>query len=100
MRLGLTALMLLLAGCSNVVSVEDTVEYKCGDQMVLAEYLDDGSVVLKINGQNTVLTRSKTDTVERYDNTAAKMTFTKKDSDSIYLSSDGNVYPMCVEVER
>ena len=100
MRLGLVAFMLLLSGCTHVVNVEKTVEYKCGDQIVLAEYLDDESVVIKINGQNTVLKRSETDSGERFDNTDSKMTFVKKDNDSIYLSAKGRIYPMCVEIKR
>ena len=100
MRLGLSALVLLLAACSHTISVDETVEYKCGEQIVLAEYLDDDSVVIKIDGKNTVLTRSETDSGERFDNSASKMTFIKKDNDGIYLSNNGIIYPMCIEVER
>ena len=100
MSLGLTALMLLLAGCTHVINVERTVEYKCGEQIILAEYLDDESVIIKMNGQNIVLARSETDDGERYDSASSKMTFVKKDNKSIYLSNKGNVYPMCVEIKR
>ena len=100
MRLGLIAFMLLLAGCTHVIKVENTVEYKCGEQIILAEYLDDESIIIKIGGQNTVLTRSETDSGERFDNATSKMTFIKKDNGSIYLSAKGNIYPMCVEIER
>ena len=99
MRLGLTLGVLLLAGCSHVVNVDETIEYKCGEQIVTAEYLDDESVVLKMNGKNTVLSKSATDKGERFDNSDSHMTFVKKDG-NVYLSVEGKVYPMCLEIKR
>ena len=99
MRLGLTLFALLLAGCSHVVSVDETVEYKCGEKIVLAEYLDDESVILKINGKSTVLSRSETDEGERFDNSDSHMTLIKKDG-AVYLGIEGKVYPMCLEIKR
>lgn len=100
MRLSLALFALLLAGCSHVINVENTVEYKCGEQIVLAEYLDDESVIIRINGVNTVLTRSETDSGKRFDNFTSKMTLIQKDNDSIYLSSKDGIYPMCLEIKR
>ena len=100
MRLSIVAFMLLLAGCSHVVNVEKTTEYKCGDKIVLVEYLDDESVVVKINGVNTVLSRSETDSGERFDNSDSKTTLIRKSNDSVYLSTEGAVYPKCLEIKR
>ena len=99
MRLSLTLFALLLAGCSHVVDVNETVEYKCGEKIVLAEYLDDSSVILKIDGKNTVLTSSKTDEGKRFDNSDSHMTFITKDG-NVHLGVEGKVYPMCVEIEK
>ena len=99
MRLSLTLFAILLAGCSHVVDVNETVEYKCGEKIVLAEYLDDSSVILKIDGKNTVLTSSKTDEGERFDNVDSHMTLIKKDGNT-HLSIEGKSYPMCLEIKR
>ena len=91
--------MLLLSGCANTVDVEDTIEYKCGEKVVMAEFLDDESIILRVNGANTVLTRTATDEGKRYDNSDSKMTFTEQKG-NVYLSIEGKTYPLCSKIVR
>jgi len=99
MRLGLTLFAVLLAGCTHVVNVDETVEYKCGEKIVVAEYLDDASIILNMDGKRTVLTSSKTDEGKRFDNSDSHMTFITKDG-NVHLGVEGKVYPMCVEIKK
>ena len=41
MKYLLAGLPLLLAACSSTVDIQDEAEYKCGEQIVYAQMLDD-----------------------------------------------------------
>ena len=99
MRLNIVLILLTLTACSHSIEIEKTEEYKCGEQIVHAQYLDDDSVILNINGTNTVLSRSASAVGKRFDNSDSQMTFTKQGS-NIYLSVKGKSYPLCLRLEK
>jgi len=96
--IALTAL-LMLSACAHTVDVEETTEYKCGDKIVTAEFLDDDSVVVKIDGQTSVLNKVKSENGRRYDSTDSKISLSQDGSDT-YLSINAVNYPLCAEIER
>ncbi|MCX4349718.1 MAG: MliC family protein [Alphaproteobacteria bacterium] len=99
MKYLLAGLPLLLAACSSTVDVQDEAEYKCGEQIVYAQMLDDESMIVKINGVNNVLARVASASGERYENIATRVTFSEMDGEK-YLSINGRNYPVCQEIKR
>lgn len=99
MKYLLLGLSLLVAACSNTVELKGKAEYKCGDQVIQAELLDDNSMIIRINGVNNVLSKVAAANGERYENIATKVTFMEQNGD-YYLSIHGNNYPVCREIER
>ncbi len=92
-------LPLLVWGCANSVEVEDKTEYKCGEQVIMTEMLDDDSMIIRINGVNNVLTRVASDSGKRFENLATQVTFLQKGSDT-YLGIKGRNYPLCQKIVR
>lgn len=92
-------LPLLATACANTVEVEDKAEYKCGEQVVMAEFLDDDSIILRIDGINNVLTKVSSSSGKRFENLATQVTFIQKHGDT-YLNIKGREYPLCQEIER
>lgn len=99
MKYWVVLLPLLLAACANTVEVEHQAEYKCGEQVIVTEFLDDDSIILRLNGVNNVLTRVASSTGKRYENTATRVTLIQRDGDT-YLSISGRDYPLCQKVVR
>jgi len=95
----LIGLPLLAMGCSSTVTVEDEAEYKCGEQIVYAQMLDDESMIVKLNGVNNVLSRVASPAGERYENIATGVTFSELDGEK-YLTINGRNFPVCQEIER
>lgn len=92
-------LPLLIMGCSSVIEVEKKAEYKCGEQVINVEYLDDDSVIMRINGTRTVLASVEASSGYRYENIVAKMLFIEKKGKTI-LSINSHEYPLCREIVR
>lgn len=92
-------LPLLAIGCANTVEVEEKIEYKCGEQVLVAEMLDDDSMIVRINGVNNVLTKVASGSGRRYENLATQVTFIQKSGDT-YLMIKGHDYPLCQEIIR
>lgn len=92
---------LLAAACTHKAEVEVThhAEFKCGNKIVQAEFLDDESMILRIDGINNVLTRASFSDGKRFENMATLVTFTQQDS-NYYLSIAGHNYPVCQEINR
>ncbi len=99
MRYFVLGLFFVLTSCAHTVDVDDIKEYKCGDKIITAEFLDDDSVIIKSNNINTVLNQTASETGKRYDNSDSKMTLTIQGRDT-YLSVDGTNYPLCYEIKR
>lgn len=89
----------ILNACANTVEVEKKADYKCGEQIISASFLDDNSVVMNINGSKTVLTRVESASGYRYDNPAAQITFIQKNGDTM-LNINNHEYPLCREIVR
>lgn len=92
-------LPLLVMGCANKVEIEKKIEYKCGAQVMTADFLDDNSVIARIDGINYVLVRVATPEGRKFENSVAHITLTQN-SGGTYLSASGVNYPMCQEVVR
>jgi lipoprotein len=90
---------LLLAACANTVEVKDKDDFKCGEQIVRAEFLDDDSIILQINGVNNVLTKVAAASGKRYENIATQIVFMQQNGD-YYLTIKGRNYPVCRKIER
>lgn len=99
MKYWILGLPMLIMACANTVEVEDQAEYKCGEQIVQAEMLDDNSMIVTINGVKNVLSRVAASTGERYENIATKVSFMEQDGDK-YLSIQGRRYPMCQRITK
>ena len=99
MRYFLFVFLFCLFACAHSVEIEDIKQYKCGDKVIQVTFLDDDSVIITANGDNTVLNRTAADKGERYDNSDLKMSFFKIGR-SVYLSVDGVDYPVCYEIKR
>lgn len=99
MKYWVMVMPLLLAACANTVDIEKKAEYKCGEQVITTEFLDDDSMIVRVNGVNNVLTRVASSAGKRYENTATQVGFMQRDGDS-YLSISGRNYPMCQELIR
>lgn len=89
----------LAAACANSVEVTHETEYKCGEKIVQAEFLDDDSMILRIDGINNVLTKVAASSGKRFENLATKVTFMQQNGD-YYLSIADRNYPVCQEIER
>ncbi len=94
-------LPLLLAACAGTpeVEIEKKIEYKCGEQIISADFLDDDSLIARINGVNYVLDRVAAADGRRYENTATGMTFMQS-GNGTYLTIKGRNYPMCQEIVK
>ena len=99
MKYWVVLLPLLLAACANTVDIEKKAEYKCGEQVIVTEFLEDGSVIVRLNGVNNVLTRVASASGKRYENTASQVSFMQRDGNT-YLSISGHDYPLCQELVR
>lgn len=99
MKYWILGLSLLLAACSSTVDMENQAEYKCGEQIVKAELLDDNSMILRINGVNNVLTKVISAAGDKYENLATRVSFTEQDGE-YYLAIQGRSYPMCKRIEK
>lgn len=99
MKYWILGLSLLAAACANTVEVKDKADFKCGTQIVHAEYLDDDTMVLRINGISNVLTRVASSNGKRYENIASGMAFMQQDGD-FYLSIMGQNYPQCRKIVK
>ncbi len=93
------AAVLLVAGCSSTVKVKDSASYKCGDQIIAVETLNDNSVILKLNGTSHVLNHVVSDSGHKYQNISAGLTYWEKDGDH-FLNMNGVPYPMCRELVK
>lgn len=92
------AIILIVVSCTRSIDVDYVTQYKCGDMIVYAQYLDDDSVILTINGNNVVLNRTVANNKNRFDSNNSDITFIEEEGD-IYLKIKGNEYPMCIELE-
>lgn len=93
------ALPLLLCACASTVDVDEAKEYKCGDEVIMAEFLDDDSIIARVNGTNSVLSRVSSSSGKRYENTTSGISFEQKSGET-YLSINGKTYPHCFEIIR
>ena len=89
----------LAAACANNVEVTRETEYKCGEKIVQADFLDDDSMILRIDGINNVLVKVAATSGKRFENSASKVTFMQQNGD-YYLSISGHNYPVCQEISR
>ena len=80
---------LLLAACANTVEVKDKDDFKCGEQIVRAEFLDDDSIILQINGVNNVLTKVAAASGKRYENIATQIVLCSKTATITSQLKDG-----------
>ena len=94
-------LLPLLAACAGApeVEIEKKIEYKCGEQIISADFLDDASMIARVDGINYVLVRVAAADGRRYENTATGMTF-MQNGNGTYLTIKGRNYPMCQEIVR
>lgn len=101
MKKYLLLLLPLLAACANKaeVEIEKKIEYKCGEQIISADFLDDESMIARINGINYVLVRVVAADGRRYENTATGMIFVQN-GNGTYLTIKGHNYPMCQEIVK
>lgn len=81
------------------VEIEKKIEYKCGEQIISADFLDDASMIARVDGINYVLVRVAAADGRRYENTATGMTF-MQNGNGTYLTIKGRNYPMCQEIVR
>ena len=97
----LLLLLPLLAACAGApeVEIEKKIEYKCGEQIISADFLDDDSMIARVDGINYVLVRVAAADGRRYENTATGMTF-MQNGNGTYLTIKGRNYPMCQEIVR
>ena len=88
MKKYLLLLLPLLAACAGApeVEIEKKIEYKCGEQIISADFLDDDSMIARVDGINYVLVRVAAADGRRYENTATGMTF-MQNGNGTYLSS-------------
>lgn len=77
----------------------EKIEYKCGEQIISADFLDDDSMIARVDGINYVLVRVAAADGRRYENTATGMTF-MQNGNGTYLTIKGRNYPMCQEIVR
>ena len=89
----------LAAACANNVEVTRETEYKCGEKIVQADFLDDDSMILRVDGINNVLVKVAATSGKRFENSASKVTFMQQNGD-YYLSISGHNYPVCQEISR
>lgn len=92
-------LPLLLISCANKVEVKDATKYKCGNQVIMAEILDDDTVVITLDGKNYVLNNVVAASGAKYENIASGIVFWNKGSDN-YLEIKGQNYPLCQEIVK
>jgi len=98
MKYAVFMMFLLLLGCTPTVEVDDVKQYKCGAEIINATFLEDNSMILRVNGTNYVLNRSAANSGRRYDNADSKITFMQQGSNT-YLIMNGQNYPLCLEIE-
>ena len=101
MKKYLLLLLPLLAACAGApeVEIEKKIEYKCGEQIISADFLDDDSMIARVDGINYVLVRVAAADGRRYANTATGMTF-MQNGNGTYLTIKGRNYPMCQEIVK
>jgi len=101
MKKYLLLLLPLLAACAGApeVEIEKKIEYKCGEQIISADFLDDDSMIARVDGINYVLVRVAAADGRRYENTATGMTF-MQNGNGTYLTIKGRNYPMCQEIVK
>ena len=94
MKKYLLLLLPLLAACAGApeVEIEKKIEYKCGEQIISADFLDDDSMIARVDGINYVLVRVAAADGRRYENTATGMTF-MQNGNGTYLTIKGRNYP-------
>ena len=99
MKKYLLLLLPLLAACTGApeVEIEKKIEYKCGEQIISADFLDDDSMIARVDGINYVLVRVAAADGRRYENTATGMTF-MQNGNGTYLTIKGPNYQMCLEI--
>lgn len=90
---------LILMSCSHTVEIENSKNYKCGDKIIAIDFLDDDSLILKMNGQSNVLTLIASASGSKYENISAGLIFWNKGSDN-YLKINGYDYPQCKEIVK
>lgn len=98
-KLSLFLLPLLVAGCSNAVEIEDKADYKCGDQVISVEMLEDETAVLRMNSTNYVLNRVVTASGAKYEGMKSGISFWSK-GDEAYLAVGDKSYPKCKEMVK
>lgn len=91
------AAVLTVAGCSSAVKVEYSASYKCGDQIIAVETLNDNSVILNLNGTSHVLNHVVSDSGYKYQNISSGLIYWEKDGNH-FLEINGTPYPMCKEL--
>ena len=96
MKKYLLLLLPLLAACAGAPEVE--IEKKI-EQIISADFLDDASMIARVDGINYVLVRVAAADGRRYENTATGMTF-MQNGNGTYLTIKGRNYPMCQEIVR
>lgn len=92
-------LLPLLTACvaAPKAEIEKKIEYKCGEQMISVDFLDDVSMIARIDGINYILVRATATNGSRYENTATDMTFVQN-REGTYLTIKGRSYPICQEI--
>lgn len=87
--------IMLISACAHKVEVEDYAKYKCGDEVVSIDFLEDDTAVLKINGDNYVLDRMVAASGAKY--VGRDITFWNK-GDNATLIFMGRTYPKCIQI--
>lgn len=93
------ALPLLLAACAHEVEVESAADFKCGDKVIETQYLDDDSMIVKIDGRNHMLENVISASGAKYSNAKGDIIFWNKGSDN-YLEIGDISYPLCKKIVK
>lgn len=98
-KMFLLALPFLLISCAHEVEVESSADYKCGDQVLETQYLDDDSMIVKLDGRNHMLESVISASGDKYSNSQGNIIFWNKGSDS-YFELNGKSYPQCARIVK
>lgn len=90
-------LPILAVGCARTVEVENKADYKCGTEVVSAQFLEDDTAILNINNVNYVLNRVVTDSGAKYQSMKSDISFWNKGGEA-YLQIGEKPYPRCKEI--
>ncbi len=87
-------LLLLLSACASKTYVTHSSEYLCGMQLVSVEYINDGGVVVDVNGNQMYLNKCLGGCANSYQDITGNTQFWKK-GNKAYLKVGTLTYPTC-----